>query len=211
MKIARFFAGIFGVIGTVLLVGSIGLCLFSLNAPARIEEIPEDARLCAEAVSEAIDSRDYAALENCIYGQPELGLTGEPEGELAKMVWDLAQQDLSLSWQGECYMKDAAVCRDAVVTYTDVASVTGGIPVRAQALLSQRVEEATDMEQLYDTTGEFRDDLMDEILKTAVTQACREDAKTATVEVCVEFVNRDGQWWAVPEQTLMTALSGGLA
>ena len=41
MKIAKFFADIFGVLGTAVLVGSIGLCLFSLNAPARMEEVPE--------------------------------------------------------------------------------------------------------------------------------------------------------------------------
>lgn len=211
MKIARFFAGIFAVIGSLLLVGSVGLCLFSLNAPARIEEIPEGALLCAEAVSDSIDSRDYAALEDCLYGQPELGLSGEPQEELTRMVWELAQENLCISWQGDCYMKDAAVCRDAVVTYLETASVTEGIPARAYALLTQRVEEATDMEQLYDETGEFREELMDEILKTAVTQACQEDAKTSTVEVSLEFVHRDGQWWAVPEQALMMALSGGLA
>jgi len=211
MKIAKFFAGIFGAIGTVLLVGSVGLCLFSLNAPVRMEEIPAGAVECADAFEKALSGKDYAALESCIYGQPELGMSEKPEDELARMVWDLVQLNLEFSWQGTCYMKDGTFCRDAVMSYMEAASITDDLPVRAHALLTQRVEEATDMAQLYDEDGQFREDLLDQVMKAALTQACMEDAGTASVAVCVEFVYRDGRWWAVPDRALLTALSGGLA
>lgn len=211
MKIAKFFAGIFGAIGTVLLVGSIGLCLFSLHAPARVGEIPEGAVDCSAALEAAVNEKNYEQLENCIYGQPDLGLDGAPEEELSRMVWDLIQLNLDFSWQGNCYMNGAKLYRDAVVTYMDVASITNDLPVRAHALLTQRVEAATDMEELYDETGEFRQDLMDQVMKAALAQCCLEDARRVTTEVTVELVNRDGQWWAVPDGKLLTALSGGMA
>lgn len=211
MKIAKFFAGVFGAVGMVLLVGSIGLCLFSLNAPARVGQVPEGAVACSAALEAAVTEKDYDRLEDCIYGQPDLGLEGTPQEELSRMVWDLARQKLEFTWQGDCYMQDAILCRDASVTYMDVASVTENLQTRAHALLTMQVENATDMDQLYDDNGDFRQELLDQVMKTALTQCCTEDARTVTVAVTVELVSRDGQWWAVPDQALLTALSGGLA
>lgn len=211
MKIAKFFAGIFGAIGTVLLVGSIGLCLVSLNAPVRMTEIPEGAVECAEMLGNAIAEKNFDAVEACMYGQPDLGLSGELEEKLANMVWELVLLNLEFSWQGDCYLQDAVLCRDAQVRYFDAASITQNLQARAHALLTQRVEEATDMAQLYDDGGEFRQELMDEVLEAALAQACMADAKAVTADVTVQLVNRDGRWWAVPDAALMTALSGGLA
>lgn len=209
MKIAKGFAWIFAGLGTLLLLGSVVLCLVSLNAKPRVTEMPQGAVLCSEMLSDAVTGRDYAVLESCIYGQPKLGLAGAPEDALSAMVWELAQLNLQLNWQGDCYVKDSAFCRDASVTYMDVSSILENLPVRAHALLTQRVEAATDMEQLYDGSGEFRQELLDEVMKAALTQCCMEDVKTVTVNVTVELVCRDGQWWAVPDRQLLTALSCG--
>lgn len=211
MKIAKFFAGIFGSLGTLLLVGSIGLCLFSLNAPVRMTETPEDAVECSEQLAQAIAQKDYAAVEGCIYGQPDLGMEETIEDTMVFEVWNIFENNLTFSWQGECYLKDTVICRDAAVTYLEVASVTEALPTRAHALLTQRVEAATDMAELYDDGGEFREDLMTQVLYEALDQACTEDARFVTKTVTVELVHRDGQWWAVPDGTLLTALSGGLA
>lgn len=211
MKIAKFFAGILGAIGTLLLVGSIGLCLFSLDAPAGTAEPPEAAVTCSETFSRALSQKDFSAVQGCIYGQPELDLSGVPEEELACMVWDLVQRNLEFSWKGDCYYRDAALCRDASVRYFSVESITKNLPSRAHALLTMQVEAATDMEQLYDEGGEFRQDLLDQVMKSALTQACLEDAEAVTAEVTVQLVNRDGQWWILPDEALLTALAGGLA
>lgn len=209
MKIAKGFAWIFAGLGTLLLLGSVVLCLFSLNARPQVKELPQGAVQCSEAFAEAIAAGDYDALESCIYGQPELGLSGAPEDTLSAMVWELVQLNLHMNWQGDCYVKDSALCRDASVTYMDVSSILENLPTRAADLLNQRVEAATDMEQLYDGSGEFRKDLIEEVVKAALTQCCMEDVKNVTVNVTVELICRDGQWWAVPDKQLMTALSAG--
>lgn len=211
MKIAKFFAGIFGAVGTALLVGSIGLCLLSLNAEPKMTETPAGAVECSENFSNAISQGDFAAAGAYIYGQPELGMSGELEDELARMVWELVQLNFSFSWQGECYLKDTVLCRDATVRYMDAASITENLQTRAHALLTQRVEEAEEMAELYDESGEFRKELVDQVLKAALTQACMEDVKAVTADVTVQLVHREGQWWAVPDAAFLTALSGGLA
>ncbi len=211
MKIARFFAVLFGLLATVVMAGSIGLCLFSLDAPTRMEKTPTGAVACAETLEAAISRRDFSALEDCLYGQPQLGLSGEPEEELARMVWDLVQLNLEFSWEGDYYLQDGIVCRDARMRYLDAASVTRNLQTCAHALLTTQVEEATDMAELYGEDGEFRQELVAQVLKAALTQGCLEDVQSVTADVTVKLVCRDGKWWAIPEETLLTALSGGLA
>ena len=211
MKIAKFFAGILGTLGTVLLVGSIGLCLFSLNAPPRMEEVPVGAAACADAFGAAVEAKEFENAQALIYGQPDLGLAGTPEDDLTRMTWDLVLQNLEFSWTGDYYLKDAVLYRDASVQYMEAASATLTLPIRAHALLTQQVEAATDMAQLYDEAGEFREDLIVDVMKTALTQALEEDVRFVTANVSVQLVHRDGQWWIVPDAALLTALSGGLA
>lgn len=211
MKIAKLFAGLFGIIGALLLVGSVGLCLLSLDAPVRMAEVPEAAVVCADTFCAALEAGDFDVAEDLIYGQPDLGLTGTPKDEMTGMAWELMRSKFTFSWEGDCYLKDAVLCRDAVVSYLDAASITDNLPVRAHDLLTQRVETAADMTELYDDSGEFREDLIDAVLKEALTQACREDVKSVTTKVTVQLVCRDGQWWVVPDAALLMALSGGLA
>lgn len=211
MKIAKFFAVVFGILGGLVMAGSIGLCLVSLNAPVRMEEVPDGAVRCAEEFAQAISQKEFGALEDCLYGQPELGMEGTLAEPMTAKAWELFENSLAFAWQGECYMDGAVLCRDGQVTYLEAASLTDDLPNRAHALLSRKVEEASDMAQLYDDSGEFREDLMDQVLAEALEQACAEDAKTVTAAVTVQFVFTDGRWWAVPDAALLSALSGGLA
>lgn len=210
MKIANVFAGILGAVGTVLLVGSIALCLFSLDAPVRMAEAPAGAVECADALQEAIAAGDFAAAGNCLYGKPDLGMEGSIENAMALAVWNKFADTLSFSYQGDCYAMDSGIVRDASVTYLEISSVTENLQTRARALLTQKVEAAADMAELYDDSGEFREELVDQVLQEALDQACAEDARMTTKEMRLELICRDGQWWVVPDPALLTALSGGL-
>ena len=49
-----------------------------------------------------------------------------------------------------------------------------------------------------------------EVLYDAAKDALEQDAKTVTFEVTVNLVHNNGQWWIVPEDALLTAISGGI-
>ncbi len=206
MKIAKVFGGIFGAIGTVLLIGSFALCLVSLNAPARMERAPEGAVSCTEQMARAISGKQFDILEECLYGQPDLGL----EQTKASEIWELYEQNLAFSWQGDCYADHGGIFRKGTVTYLDVPGVLENLQTRAHDLMTQRVETATEMEQLYDETGEFRQDLVELVMGEALAACLAQDAKTVTADVTVELVRRDGTWFAVPDTALFRALAGGL-
>ena len=61
MKIAKFFAVIFAVIGVFLLVGSYGFLLTSRNDQIHVLEVPQGAVACSDAFAQALDSGDLTA------------------------------------------------------------------------------------------------------------------------------------------------------
>ena len=211
MKIARFFAVLFGLIGTVLMLGAVVLCLVSLDEPVKLAETPAAAVACSEKLMEAVAAGDYTAAANVIYGQPDLGVDREPADVEGAMIWDAFVDSISYEFKGECYATDSGIARDAAITALDIPSVTENLAQRAHALLTKRVETATDMAQLYDEENNFREDLVDGVLSEAVEQALAEDSKLVTRNVTLNLIYRDGQWWVVPDQTLLQTISGGVA
>lgn len=208
MKIARFFAVIFGILGLLLLVGSIGLCLFSLKAPVRILELPQEAVNTSEAFAQALNDGDLTAAARYLYGQPDLGAEGNPADPETAAVWDAFLASMAFEYTGKCQAGDSGLYRTASVTTMDIASVTQKLPERAQSLVNQRIASAEELTEIYDESGSFRQELVEEILQQALQQSLTQDAQTLSREVTVKLINRDGKWWVVPDQALLQMLSG---
>lgn len=211
MKIAKFFSFIFGLLGTALLVASLGLCLTSLDQDTRVVEVPEGARTCAESFVLAVDSGDLSTAGRLMYGQPDLGLDGEPAEKSGRIIWETFLDSISCELSGEYYLDGSVICRTGTVTALDIPSATQNLQPKFRALLTERMEQAEDMAELYDENNDFRADLLEELMAKAVAQALQEDAQTSTREITLEMIRRDGQWWVVPDQALLTALGGGLS
>ena len=210
MKIAKFFSVIFGILGAAVMVGAIGLCLLSLDAQPKVLEMPQGAAECADSLMEAYQAGDVAAVSKLLYGQPQLGENWEPQDAAGALVREEWKKALDHSFLGECYATDNGICRDVRLTYLEIGSITEAVSRHAHALMTARVAAAETMEELYDESGEFRQELVQEVLDQALTLAMAE-GKTVTVDMTLTLVLREGQWWAVPEETLLTALSGGAA
>lgn len=208
MKIARFFSVIFGIFGILLLVGSICLCLFSLKAPVRVLELPQEAVNTSEAFAQALNDGDLTAAARYIYGQPDLGAAGTPEDPETAAVWNAFLNSISFEYTGKLMAVDAGLARAASVTTLDIAGVTEKLPERTQALVNQKIVSAESLTDVYDETGSFREELVTEILRQVLQQSLEQDARTVSREVTVKLINRDGKWWVVPDQALLQALSG---
>jgi len=207
MKIARFFALIFGVLGVVLMLGTALVCFASTDATVKLVKTPTAALECSETLAAAIDSGDLAAAGAVLYGSPDLGAGGGPSDEVSAMLWDAYLEGISCQLTSKLYLKDAAFARDLSVSTLDIASVTASVQVRAKALLEAKVAAATDMDELYDSENNFREDLIAQVLRQATEQALEQEASYITREATVKLIFQDGTWWAVPDQALLTALS----
>lgn len=208
MKIARFFAGIFACLGMLLLVGSMAFLLLNRNAPVRIRELPREAETCCEAFAQALNAGDLEAAAQQMYGQPELGAAGASADPETAAVWDAFLKSIRLEYTGKCQAAESGLFRRASVTTLDVSSVTQKLPQRTQSLMDQRIASASELGEIYDGQNRFREELVAEILHTALQQALSQDAQTVTREVTLKLVSRDGRWWVVPDQALLQALSG---
>ena len=208
MKIARFFSVIFAVFGFLLLFGSIGLCFMSLDAPVRIRELPREAVAVSEGFAQALNDGDLSGAAQYVYGQPDLGAEGTPADPETAAVWNAFLDSISVSYTGQCQAGESGLYRTASVTVLDIAAVTEKLPERAQALVNQKIASAEDLTEIYDESGNFREELVPQILQQAVQQALEQDAKTLTRETTVKLINRDGKWWVVPDAALLQAISG---
>lgn len=211
MKIARFFAAIFAVIGMLLMVGTAGLCFAGVNANVRVLETPKEAIACADALVRALDEGDLSAAAQLMYGQPDLGVKEEPSDPVSEQLWEKYREEMACASANKLYLKGSDFMRDVTITVLDVSSITGSVLARAKVLLEQQVAAATDMNQLYDAENNFRTELVDQVMQQALEQAIREDGRTITVAGSVKVINRDGQWWAVPDQALLNALNTNAA
>ena len=208
MKIARFFAVIFACIGMVLLVGSMAFLLLNRNAEVKIQELPQGAVSCADAFAQGLNDGELEAMAQMIYGQPDLGVAGMPEQTEAAAVWNAFVESIAFAYTDKLQVADQGLSRKATITVMDVSSVLEKLPELTQTLVNEKIAAAEELTDVYEESGSFREDLVDDILQQALQQSLSQHAGSITREVAVKFVNRDGAWWVVPDQALLHALSG---
>lgn len=209
MKAARFFSAVFAVLGSILMLGTTVLCLTCRSSEVKVKKLPQGAVTCSEELMEALAAGDFAAAGNLMYGQPELGAERGSAENVDGRIWNAFLDSVSYTFTGTCYPVDSGFAREADITTLDISSVTDAIGGRAYTLLTQRVEAAEEMSELYNDGNHFRQELVDEVLEEAALQALEQDARTVTSHVTIKLIRRDGQWWAVPDQALLQAISGG--
>ena len=88
---------------------------------------------------------------------------------------------------------------------------TDSVTAHGKKLLDERVAAAEKMAELYDENGDFRQELIDEIMAQAVELSFAEETETLTFETTFGFVYQGKQWYVVPDGAFMRALSGGLS
>lgn len=210
MKISKFFAGLFGLLGAAIAVGTVMLCLHSLDREPVLLKEPSAARSRVEAMFQAVCDDDYEAASALMYGTPELGAHREEEDTVSAMIWEAFVDSMGYRLDGECYATDSGVAQNVRLSYLDISSVTDGLQERSRELLLQRVAQAEEMEEIYDEQNEYRQDFVQAIVEDAARAALAEDARYLESELTVELIFYQGQWWILADDALMQAISGGM-
>ena len=208
MKIARFFAVIFGCIGTALLLGSMGFFLLNRNADVRVRKLPQEAVSVSENFVRALNEGNLETAAQLIYGQPDLGISGVLENPETAFVWEAFCNSITVELNGEWQVEQSALVQSGTITNMDVFDVLARLPKVVQSLLDQRVAGAENLSEIYDEQNNYREELVQEILQEALRQTLSQNGATVTREVTLKLINRDGVWWIVPDQALLQALSG---
>lgn len=210
MKITKLFAALFALAGLALGCFTGWLGFTYRNAEPVLLEQPEAASQTAQKLLDSVCAGDYTAAQALLYGTPELGVDRDAADHVGQVLWDAFVGSLSYEFMDEYYATDSGLARDIRITGLDMSSVTASLRERAQALLKERVENATDVSQIYDENNEYREDFAMEVLCDAMEQAMAEDARYISWDVTLNLVYRDGQWWIMPDDALLEAISGGI-
>lgn len=208
MKIARFFSGIFAVIGVILLLGS--MCFFLLNrdGDVRIRELPEEALRVSDAFTRALNDGELEAAAQLMYGQPELGVAAVSGNAETALIWDAFCGHITLELAQEWEVEQSALLKTGYITTLDVAEIMKQLPELTRQMMDREIAGAEELSDIYDAQNQFREELVARILQEALQEALNRDMKTVTREITVKLVNREGGWWIVPDQALLQALSG---
>lgn len=201
----------FALLAAILAVLTLTVSLKAMNVGPVLVTAPAAAVETADAMMAAVCAGDYDTASGLMHGTPDLGADREPADEVGVILWDAFQESLDYELAGECYATDSGVAQDVIITCLDFSSVTASLQDRAQTLLTERVEAAEDADTIYDENGEYREDFVMEVLRDVTLDALEEDAKNMEQRLTVNLVYKKGQWWVVPDQALLSAISGGIA
>lgn len=207
MKAKKALAWILGMVGAALAALTFFVCLWGLRAQPMLFAQPAGARERAVELMDAICLGDYPKAGNMLYGRPSLGEPGMAEGAEG-MLWEAFRESLDYRIPGDCYASHDGITLDVEITGLDIGAVTEAMSIRSQQLLNLRIQQAEDIQELYDEKNEFRQDLIRSVLLQATEDALREDARVQTRTVPLHIVYAEHQWWVLPEAAFLQAISG---
>ena len=210
MKISRFFAGLFGLLGVLIAVGTILLCLQSLDREPMLLKAPAAAASRVEEMFQAVCCDDYTAVSALMYGTPDLDSSVESGDGVSDLIWNAFVDSIGYKLDGDCYATESGLAQNVNMSYLDISSVTAGLQERCRNLLLQRIESAEEMDEIYDENNEYRQDVVDAIVSAATRAALSEDARYVETQLTIQLVYSRGQWWVLADDALMQAISGGM-
>lgn len=203
-------SGLFFLVGVAVTVLTIGICRTYYDQKPILLEQPEEISSNLTAMLDAVCDGDYELASQSILGKPDFGVSREATDEVGILIWDAYLDSMTYELVGECYVTDSGIAQDVTLTYLDADSVTSQLEQRAKTMLEEKVQNATDVSEIYNENNEYREDVVMKILHDVTLDALREDAKTTTVTITVNLTYQDGQWWIVPEKALLDAISCGV-
>lgn len=209
MKISKLASGLFAAVGSVLLIGTIVVSFWALYRPVKAVKPTEEANALAQSVLSALDDGDLFTVGAYLYGKPALGLDREPATAEGKQLWNAYRDSIAVNTEEKCYGEGTNIYQTAQVTYMDIAQTLLGLDRRAGELLQQKLDAEEEPAALLDENGEVPQTLKDALRAEALAEVLA-DAKTLTTQITFQLIEKDGQWWVLPDQALMDILSAGL-
>ena len=208
--IKKILSVIFVLIGIAAAVVAVNMGITNRNADPVLLATPEAASQQVTGLMEAVCSGDFATASTYLQGQPGLGVDREATDEVGILIWEAFCDSMSYELVGECYATEAGLSQNVTLTCLDVTSVTAVLKERSQALLEQRVDEAENLEDVYDENLQYREDFVMDVLYDAAVMALEKDAKIMTTELTLNLSFQNEQWWIAADRELLDAISGGI-
>ena len=209
MKKCRIFSALFALLGLCAAGAGIYLSLSFRNAEPVLVKQSEAAENQVHGLMYAVKENRFDRVGDMLYGQPGIGAGRQPKDDVGVLLWEAFLDSLTYELEGGFYATESGVAQNVTITTLDISSVTGVLRERAQAMLQDRVAHTADADDVYDGNNEYREEFVMAVLYDAAKSALETDAKTVTHPVTINLIYENGQWWIMPEDSLLDAIAGG--
>lgn len=211
MKISKFFSGLFGLMGICVAISALWLSVHAMDAAPAIIETPESALEQVESMMDSFCSGDYTGASVCMYGNPNLGVDREAADAVGALIWEAFEKSMSYELTGEIYATNEGLAQNIRITTLDISAVTAYIKENARVNIETEAAAAEEYDAVFDENDEYREEFIQGILEETTRLALEQNAAQITTEVTLHLVWSDGQWWVVSNDSLLKAVSGGIA
>lgn len=208
MKNKKRLSNILLAVGTTVAVIAVCIALLAKNDAPQMLQYPTGAMRCAKEMLTKLEKGDYTGASEKMYGHPSLGAAPEGGNLAVELLWTAFLDSLEYEMTEKCYVTDTGVAVDVTVRMLDVPAVIASMEDYAKELLGNRVAAAKDMTEVYDSENNFRQEIMDKVLRDATMQVLSENAVYSQQNITLNLVYEKGQWWVVPDPQLQSILSG---
>lgn len=211
-KTRGFFSFFLLLVTAVAAAAAIAICGYGLKAQPVILGESGDPGAAAQQFLERALGGDTSGAEAMLYGGSSLGLDGEPEDAVGRLLYDALQESFSFEQLGEVSVNGTDASAEFIVTYLDLPAITAQQKPLTEARLAQYVEQAQRAEDVLNEDGSYREDVAMAALEE-VTEKLLENAGDCYVQaqLCIKLVYSDDQWMIVADDALFRILSGNTA
>lgn len=196
------------ILGMVLAIIAVMLAFTAKDNEPRLMQNPTDALKRADEMMTKICAGDYPGASGLMYGQPSLGAAPEGGSLAVELLWTAYLDSLEYDISEKCYVVETGVAVDVTVRMLDIPAVIRSMEWFAQDLLGKRVAAAEDMSEIYDEDNNFRQEVMDKILRDAAVQALADNPAHKEQVITLHLIHDQGKWWVMPDAGLQNILSG---
>lgn len=200
---------VFAILGAILTVAVLVICLTQRGSGPVLLGTAAGAEECAQGLMERICAGDYSGAAQYLYGTPSLGDDAQRENPASQLIWDAFLSSLSCRPQGNCYADENGLAQDYILSGLDIPSLVAKLKEAVPAVLEAQVDGAENFAQVYDDNWQYREEFAQSVLEETARQVT---AGIAPVErrITLRLAFENSQWWVVPDQQLITAISGGI-
>lgn len=211
MKLSKFFSGLFGLAGICLAISALWLSAYALTAEPAIVTAPESALEQVEHMMDSFCDGDYATASGYLYGTPDLGADRDAADTVGMLIWDAFEESMTWEMVGDCYATDSGLAQDIRVSTLDISAVTAYIEENTRTRIVETAEAAEDYDLIFDENDAYRDEFIADILQQVTREAIAATNQQLTTDVTLHLVWSQEQWWVISNDSLIRAISGGVA
>lgn len=209
MKKRRILAAFFGILAAA---GAAVTLMLALTARGRqTMMLKEDPRVmaCAQNFLDKLCDMDLEGASAELLGAPELNMVSDQDG-VKKILWDRYWGGLEAILEGKPYAQGSFLTVNARITYPDMDAVIRQMGELTQTRLRQRVDEAENVSEVYNTDGGYRQEVLDEVLVQAARTAAEQTTAVCEKSIALKLAYDGEDWKIIPGKELRSLLSGDL-